>query len=84
MDKIKTQLIPLKMKIQINKVQHQYSNTECGVYSIYFITQQLDKKRSFNEICNRIVNDAKMNAMRKVYFYFNFKPITSTYKLHFF
>lgn len=70
-NKLKLQLHKLnikKIKIQINKVRHQYKNSECGVYSIYFITQQLDKKRSFTEICNRIVNDDKMNAMRKQYF----------------
>lgn len=80
MDKIHNQLKPLKMKKQINKVQHQYGNTECGVYSIYFITQQLDKKRSFKEVCNRIVNDAKMNAMRKEYFSLPDKSITKTKK----
>lgn len=81
MDKIHSQLKPLKMKKQINKVQHQFGNTECGVYSIYFITQQLDKKRSFKEVCNRIVNDAKMNAMRKEYFNLPVKRINKTKKI---
>lgn len=53
---------------QINKRRHQFKNNECGMYSLYFIIEQLDNNKSFKEVCNKIVLDAKMNAMRKEYF----------------
>lgn len=72
MDKIRDQGkdIGLKLKIQANKRQHQYKNTECGVYSINFIVQQLEGK-SFQNVCRTIIHDDKMNQMRKRYFSVN-------------
>lgn len=61
------QKIGIKLKIQINKKQHQFKNTECGMYSINFIAQQLEGK-SFNDVCAHIINDDKMNNMRNKYF----------------
>lgn len=56
-----------KFKIQCNRKRHQYNLTECGVYSINFIVQQLEGK-SFSEVCNNVINDKRMNTMRKNYF----------------
>jgi hypothetical protein len=69
MKKIQKQAADLgiKLKIQINKKQHQFKNTECGMYSINFIAKQLEGK-SFNEVCAHIINDDKMNGMRNKYF----------------
>jgi hypothetical protein len=53
---------------QYNKIRHQYSNSECGMYSLYFIIEQLDNGKTFNQVCRNVVNDSKMNAMRKEYF----------------
>jgi hypothetical protein len=53
---------------QYNKIRHQYANSECGMYSLYFIIEQLDNGKTFNQVCRNVVNDAKMNAMRKEYF----------------
>jgi hypothetical protein len=57
----------IKLKIQINKKQHQFKNTECGMYSINFIVKQLEGK-TFTEVCSHIINDDKMNGMRNEYF----------------
>lgn len=78
MNQLEAQLIKLnsnknnnnsnKIKKQINTYQHQYKNTECGVYCLYFITEQLDKNRSFIDVCKKIVDDDTMNRMRENYF----------------
>lgn len=57
-----------EVKKQYNTIRHQYANSECGMYSLHFIIEQLEGGKTFNQICNNIINDAKMNAMRKEYF----------------
>ena len=57
-----------KPKKQINQYRHQFKNNECGMYSIHFIIEQLDNGKTFNQVCRNIINDAKMNALRKEYF----------------
>jgi hypothetical protein len=55
-------------KIYINKNRHQYKESECGTYSIYFITQLLYGV-PFNQIGGgKIILDAHMNKNR-TYFY---------------
>lgn len=51
----------------INKTQHQFQDSECGVYSLYFILQRL-KGRSCNDIFQSKIHDVKMNKNRKVIF----------------
>ena len=55
-------------KLIENKRRHQYSESECGMYCLYFIIQMI-KGRSFNAIFqkNRI-KDKWMIHMRKKYF----------------
>ena len=53
--------------VNINTLQHQFGPSECGVYSIYFITESL-KGRSFSSIVNRIIKDDEMSKNRNVYF----------------
>ncbi len=57
------------MDIQYNKIRHQYGGSECGVYSTNFILRLLNGE-SFNDICNNITSDDKINQCRKVYFRF--------------
>jgi hypothetical protein len=57
----------IECNIKINKVRHQYKNSECGVYSMNFIIQQLEGKE-FKDVCNNIVKDDKMFSKRKKYF----------------
>jgi hypothetical protein len=53
--------------IKYNKIQHQFNNTECGVYSINFILRLVGGE-TFEEITNNITDDEKINQCRKVYF----------------
>lgn len=53
--------------IKINKQRHQYKNTECGVYCIYFLTSFL-AGRMFEDIVSDIISDDKMFEKRKDFF----------------
>ena len=53
--------------IRYNNIQHQFKNSECGVYSINFIVR-LVKGESFDEIINNVIKDEKMNECRQTYF----------------
>jgi hypothetical protein len=53
--------------ININKRRHQYKNTECGVYCIYFLTSFLEG-RAFKDIVENIIGDDKMFEKRKDFF----------------
>ena len=46
-----------------NTIEHQKQDTECGVYSMYFILQRLQGK-SFQEINKQRITDAAMNQYR--------------------
>lgn len=56
-----------KMKIKVNNVRHQYKNTECGMYCIYFLSSLLDGK-TFESIIKNIIDDNKMNKKRQEFF----------------
>jgi hypothetical protein len=53
--------------IRHNHIQHQFKNSECGVYSINFIVR-LVSGESFDDIINNITKDDEMNKNRKIYF----------------
>ena len=53
--------------IRYNSKQHQFKNSECGVYSINFIVR-LVSGESFDDIANNITKDDKINECRPVYF----------------
>jgi hypothetical protein len=53
--------------VRYNKIQHQFKNSECGVYSMNFIIRLLEGE-TFDEIVNNITNDDKMNSCRNTYF----------------
>jgi hypothetical protein len=53
--------------IQYNKKQHQFKNSECGVYSMNFIIRLLNGE-SFKSIESDIMKDDKMLRCRGVYF----------------
>jgi len=56
-----------KFDIKYNKIQQQYKDSECGVYSVNFIIRLLEGE-SFEHISNNITYDDKMNKNRKIYF----------------
>ena len=53
--------------VRHNPIQHQYKNTECGVYSINFIVRSL-KGETFDNIIQNKLSDAKVEKCRKKYF----------------
>lgn len=53
----------IKYNILINKIVHQKENSECGVYSIYYIIQRLFGD-SFKDLTNNIIRDKDMNKFR--------------------
>ena len=54
-------------KIIINTIRHQYENSECGMYCIYFITKMLEGKMDY--ILNNRIPDKRMVNHRTRYFY---------------
>ena len=69
MNRLKEQAYKLnkKLEIKINKVRHQYKNSECGMYCIYFITSLLDGK-TFKNVVQTIVDDDTMNGKRNDFY----------------
>lgn len=58
-----------KIDVRYNKVQHQFANSECGVYAINFIIRLLHGD-SFDKIVNTPISDSKMNNYRNNIFRF--------------
>ena len=72
-DKVTEQGSQLKNKINFEfdqnyPVEHQYGDTECGVYSLYFIVHMLEDKHSEEYFKTHILKDEYMQHFRKVYF----------------
>jgi len=53
--------------IRYNKTQHQFKNSECGVYSMNFLIRLLNGE-DFDSIVDNITNDDDMNKCRNIYF----------------
>jgi len=49
-------------------VEHQYGNTECGVYSLFFIVHLLEDKLTEEYFKTHILKDEYMEKFRKIYF----------------
>jgi hypothetical protein len=56
-----------KITSEHNKIQHQFGDSECGVYSINFILRSL-RGDSFKDITENPIKDKHINQCRKVYF----------------
>ena len=53
--------------IRYNNIQHQFSNSECGVYSINFVIN-LASGNKFDDVINNVKKDDIMNENRKIFF----------------
>jgi hypothetical protein len=53
-----------QMKLQFNAHRFQYGDTECGMYSLYFLIRMLEGD-DFKKFCKRAPTDADMLALRK-------------------
>jgi hypothetical protein len=62
-------LVDVSFKNYQNFIQHQYKNTECGVYSINFIDNMLTSGKGFYDIITHINDDDTLNNMRYTKYY---------------
>jgi len=60
-------ILKKKTNLYFNDIRHQYKNSECGVYSMYFIIQFLLGKK-FKDIIENIIFDDEMNNNRNIYY----------------
>lgn len=74
-DMIKRQGLHLPDKEQVNfsydenhPHEHQMDDTECGVYSLYFIIHMLEDKHNAEYFKTRVITDKCVQKFRKVYF----------------
>jgi len=72
-DRIKEQGLNLTPKIVFKYdsnegIEHQYGNTECGIYSLFFIVHMLEDKMTEHYLKTHILKDEYMQKFRKVYF----------------
>lgn len=67
--KIRKQCKKIKLDLDyvVNDIQHQREDTECGIYSIYFITEML-KGKDFNKFVKNIKDDKFMEKYRKIFY----------------
>jgi len=68
--KIKKQAVELNMKFKSKTVtnRHQYSSSECGMYSLFFIIQLLKDSKNYEDFQNNKYSDKYMKKLRKIYF----------------
>jgi hypothetical protein len=64
-NKVLSELEPFD--VRYNTIQHQFNNSECGVYSINFVVR-LVRGESFDDITQNITKDEEMNKCRGAYF----------------
>ena len=72
-NRIKEQGVNLNNKINFTfdtneGIEHQYGNTECGIYSLFFIVHMLEDKMTEHYLKTHILKDEYMNKFRRVYF----------------
>ena len=59
----------IKFKFDSNEgIEHQYGNTECGIYSLYFIVHMLEDKLTEHYLKTHILKDKFVEKFRKIYF----------------
>lgn len=55
----------IKFNVRFNKIQKQFKNSECGMFSILFIIKML-KNISFDLVCKNMENDDNVNNYRNI------------------
>lgn len=53
---------------QNHPMEHQYENTECGMYSLYFIIELLKDNKPLSFFKEHRIPDKDMEKLRKIYF----------------
>jgi hypothetical protein len=57
----------IKLKIKVNGIRHQYKNSECGVYCLFFISELL-RGQKYNKLIKSPILDEAMNKKRQYFF----------------
>ena len=58
----------IKFEFIVNKKEHQMKNTECGIYSLYMLTQVVKHKKSPKNFDEKIIPDKDMEDLRNYFF----------------
>ena len=69
LNKTDSRLTDMSFKMFKNYVQHQFKNTECGMYTINFIDSFLTKNKTFHQIIQDAIHDDEMNKLRYSKYY---------------
>lgn len=56
------------MKFYANTIEHQKSNTECGMYCLYVIIQLLKDATTYDYIMHHRITDEEVKKLRKEYY----------------
>ena len=59
--------IGVNLEYSRNKIEHQKTDTECGMYVLYVITQLLENKRT-PQMFDKRIPDKDMEQLRKIFF----------------
>jgi hypothetical protein len=51
-----------------HKMEHQFEDTECGMYSLYFIINMLTKKKRWENFYTNKITDNAVSKFRNIYF----------------
>ena len=60
--------ININFTTYFNRKEHQYSNTECGMYALYFLNQMITTNKSPREFNSKRILDKDVEKLRKIYF----------------
>jgi hypothetical protein len=58
----------IRFRFYENKKEHQKEDTECGMYSLFFVINMLLDKKSINYFKKSYIPDNKMEEFRRIYF----------------
>ena len=59
---------PIQFRVEINKIQHQRKNNECGVYCLFVITTLLQDSKNVYELKSERYPDEDIYELRGVFF----------------
>jgi len=60
--------LKVKLPIKVNRVERQFQNNECGVFSLTFLALMLETSLTFKEIVNVMGSDREMQLLRYVFY----------------
>ena len=71
-ERLKSQSIEIHhapMRVEINRSRHQFRDSECGVYAIYFISHMAQGMSFQNFVNKQNLNDRHVNRFRSYFFH---------------